>query len=161
MFNVAFDETVDFFLQHEHVSSENTSLIRECDAIAGQVNGVLARSGICARFGTAERKAFCGNDLRALMTHPSALPDLLACVRPLYIKMEPMSFAADASKARKVKERLEKVASEGGQPKKKKQRVDADDFDDTAGISAAAASRVRKQQAALKAYQFKHFVCKS
>ena len=151
LFNVAFDETVDFFLQHEHVSSENTSLIHECDAIAGQVNAVLARAGICARFGTAERKAFCGNDLRALMMHPSALPDLLACVRPLYIKMEPMSFAADASKARKTKERLEKLADEVGKPKKKKARVDADDFDDTAGISAAAANRNRKQQAALKA----------
>mmetsp|Transcript_30212 Transcript_30212/g.68213 ORF Transcript_30212/g.68213 Transcript_30212/m.68213 type:complete len:98 (+) Transcript_30212:143-436(+) len=85
------------------------------------------------------------------MQHTSALPALLACVRPLYLKMEPMSFAADAAKARKVKERLEKVTSEGAQLKKKKQRVDADDFDDTAGISATAASRVRKQQAALKA----------
>ena len=40
---------------------------------------------------------------------------------------------------------------ERGGGKKRAARVDADDFNETAGISAAAASRVRKQQAALQA----------
>ena len=152
--NVGFDEAVDFFLQHEYVSAESKVLIAQCDAVASQVNQVLSHAHICARFGTDERKVFCGNDLRELMQHASALPDILALLRPLYQRMEPCSFAADAAKARKAqekaKERLTKEQEAGGEKKKKAVRVDADCFNDTAGISAAAAKRVRKQQAVLQ-----------
>jgi hypothetical protein len=155
LFNVAFDETVDFYLQHEYVSSENKELIAECDEIARQVNRILAEAHITARFGTAERKAFCGNDLRALMEHASVLPDIMFAVRPLYERMEPYSFAADASKARtdkrKAQERLDReLEQQGGGGKKRAARVDADDFNETAGISKGAAKRVSKQQAALR-----------
>ena len=118
LFNVAFDESIDFFLQHEFVSSESKELIAQCDQIAGEVNQSLARAHICARFGTAERKAFCGNDLRELMRHPSVLPDILTLIRPLYQRMEPYSFAADAARARKerakVEERLAREQGKGG-----------------------------------------------
>ena len=118
LFNVAFDETIDFFLQHEFVSSENKTLVAECDAIARQVNSTLAGAHITARFGTAERKAFCGNDLRALMSHESVLPDILSFVRPLYERMEPYSFATDAAKARtakaKAQERLDRELEQVG-----------------------------------------------
>ena len=155
LFNVAFDETIDFYLQHEFVSSENKALIVECDAIATHVNATLAAAHITARFGTMERKAFCGNDLRALMSHESVLPDIMSAIRPLYERMEPYSFARDASKARAEKQKAEdRLAKEKEQQgvgsKQKSARVDADDFNETAGISAAAAKRVRKQQAALK-----------
>jgi hypothetical protein len=153
LFNVAFDETIDFYLQHEFVSSESKELIVQCDAIARQVNETLAAAHITARFGTAERKGFCGNDLRALMSHASVLPDILSLVRPLYERMEPFSFAADAAKARtaklKAQERLDKEQELGGVGGKKRAgRVDADDYNETAGISKAAAKRVSKQQAA-------------
>ena len=157
IFNVAFDEGVGFFLQHEFVSTENKVLIRECDSISREINSVLARAHITARFGTAERKSFCGNDLRAMMEHPSVLPDMLSLVRPLYQRMEPYSFAADAAKARreqaKAVERLEKEqasAKVGGGGKQKAARFDADDFNSTAGISKQAATRIRKQQAAVE-----------
>ena len=118
LFNVAFDETIDFYLQHEFVSSENKVLIVECDAIARKVNQILAAAHITARFGTAERKAFCGNDLRALMQHESVLPDVMCAVRPLYERMEPYSFAKDAAKARsekrKAQERLDKELEQQG-----------------------------------------------
>jgi hypothetical protein len=155
LFNVGFDEAIDFFLQHEFVSAESKELIIQCDGIAAGVNQVLASAHITARFGTAERKSSCGNDLRALMSHASVLPDILSLVRPLYQRMEPYSFAADAAKARKelakIEERMAReqgLASEG--QKKKKARVDSDEFNETAGISAAAAKRIRKQQAALQ-----------
>jgi hypothetical protein len=158
LFNVAFDEGIDFFLQHEFVTTENKALIAQCDSIARGINTLLAQAHITARFGTAERKAFCGNDLRALIEHPYVLPDILSLVRPLYARMEPCSFAADASKARKVKatavERLAREEEKGvekGGGKQKARRVDEDDFNATAGISKAAAARVRKQQAALQA----------
>ena len=158
LFNVAFDEGIDFFLQHEFVTTENKVLIAQCDSIARGINTLLAQAHITARFGTAERKAFCGNDLRALIEHPYVLPDILSLVRPLYARMEPCSFAADASKARKVKatavERLAREEEKGvekGGGKQKARRVDEDDFNATAGISKAAAARVRKQQAALQA----------
>ena len=154
LFNVQFDECVDFFLQHEFVSSENKVLIAECDSIAKCVNKALAEAHIVARFGTSERKSFCGNDLRALMEHPTVLPAIMSAVRPLYQRMEPLSFAA--AKARKerarMEERLEKekeMASAG--TNKRAARVDANEFNKTAGISAQAAARVRKYQAALKA----------
>ena len=156
LFNVAFDETVDFYLQHEFVSSENKELIAQCDSIARQVNLILAAAHITARFGTAERKAFCGNDLRALMSHESVLPDIMSAVRPLYERMEPYSFAADAAKARnekrKAQERLDKEVEQQGDGggKKRAARVDADDFNETAGISKAAAKRVAKQRASLQ-----------
>ena len=158
LFNVGFDEAVDFFLQHEHVSSESKALIQQCDAISVEVNHTLAAAHITARFGTDERKAFCGNDLRALMEHPTALPDLLQSVRPLYQRMEPCSFAADAAKARKERKRVEERMTkeqEAGKGEGRGRRVDADDFDKTAGISAAAARRIRKTQAALQAAEEK------
>jgi hypothetical protein len=157
IFNVAFDESIDFFLQHEFVSAESKDLINQCDSIGREVNATLVRAHITARFGTAERKAFCGNDLRALMQDASVLPDILSLCAPLYSRMEPLSFAADASKARKEKKKQEeRVAKEaadgqGGAGKQKKARVDADDFNNTAGISKAAAARVRKMQVALQA----------
>ena len=155
LFNVAFDEGVDFFLQHEHVSAESKELIAECHTISVAVNRELAGAHITARFGTDERKSFCGNDLRALMQHPYVLPEIMSLVRPLYLRMEPCSFAADAAKARKekkrIEERLEKeqeagIKGGGGRAR----RVDADSFNETAGISAEAARRVRKTQAALQ-----------
>ena len=76
LFNVAFDETIDFYLQHEFVSTESKALIAQCDDIAREVNATLAAAHITARFGTAERKAFCGNDLRALMSHESVLQQI-------------------------------------------------------------------------------------
>jgi hypothetical protein len=152
LFNVAFDEVIDFYLQHEFVSSDNKALIVECDAVANKVNNILASAHITARFGTGERKAFCGNDLRALMSDAAVLPDILAAGRPLYKRMEPYSFAADAAKARadqqKALERLEK--EQQGQGAGRAARFDADDFNETAGISKAAARRVAKQQAALE-----------
>ena len=153
LFNVAFDETIGFYLQHEFVSTESKALIAQCDDIAREVNATLAAAHITARFGTAERKAFCGNDLRALMSHESVLPDILSHVRPLYERMEPYSFAADASKARtakvKAQERLDRELEQTEAGKKQRAaRVDADDFNETAGISRAAAKRVSKQQAA-------------
>ena len=158
LFNVAFDETLDFFLQHEFVSAENKLLIAECDGIAGAINQVLAQANITARFGTAERKSFCGNDLRALMQHATVLTEILALVKPLYQRMEPLSFAAAAAKARKEKVKAEqRLAQEqeraggDGAAKKKAARVDADEFNKTAGISKQAAARIRKQQAALDA----------
>ena len=155
LFNVAFDESIDFFVQHEFVSAESKDLIAQCDTIGRGVNSILAAAHITARFGTDERKAFCGNDLRALMQHTSVLPDIHALVSPLYARMEPLSFAADAHKARadkkKQEERMAKEAEAGSAGKAKKARVDADDFNETAGISKAAATRVRKSQAALKA----------
>jgi hypothetical protein len=154
LFNVAFDESIDFYCQHEFVIAQNKALIGQCDSIAGEINTVLARAHITARFGTAERKAFCGNDLRAQMEDPDVLPTILACIRPLYARMEPMSFAGDALKAReekaKAEERASKPAAAGG-GKAKGRRVDADDFDSTAGISREAAKRARKQQAELQA----------
>ena len=154
LFNVAFDESIDFFLQHEYVSSENKSLIAECDAAAADVNLLLSRANIVARFGTSERRCFCGNDLRALMQHETVLPEILERVRPLYERMEPFSFAADAAKAResfrKAEERLIREGEgEWGGKKKKAAAVDADDFNTTAGISRAVAKRVAKQQAAV------------
>ena len=158
IFNVAFDESIDFFVQHEFVSSENKELIAQCDSIAGAINSVLASAHITARFSTAERKSFCGNDLRAMMQHPCALPDILSLIRPLYQRMEPYSFAADAAKARreqaKAVERLEKEQASGkvgGGGKQKAARFDADDFNSTAGISKQVASRIRKQQVAVEA----------
>ena len=160
LFNVAFDEVVDFFLQHEFVSSEDKALIVECDNIAREVNRTLAAAHIRARFGTSERKSFNGNDLRALMQHDSALTDVLTLVRPLYERMMPCSFAADAAKARKAQQKAEdRVVAEkeraaaggGGGGGKKAARVDADDFNTTAGISKQAAARIRKQEAALEA----------
>jgi hypothetical protein len=153
LFNVAFDEAVDFFLQHEFVAPENKDLKAVCDKSACEVNTLLATAHITARFGTSERKSFCGNDLRELMQHPSVLPDLLALVRPLYLRMEPCSFAADAARARKAHQKaqerlaaeLEKGKGGGGRAA----RVDADEFNETAGISKQAAARIRKQQAAL------------
>ena len=153
LFNVAFDESIDFFLQHEFVTCESKELIADCDRIGREMNQLLAGAHITARFGTDERKAFCGNGMRALMEHPSVLPDLLALVRPLYQRMEPLSFAADAAKARKEQAKLEeRLAKEvGGEGRKKKAvRVVADDFDATPGISLASAKRVRKQQAAVE-----------
>ena len=153
LFNVAFDEAVDFFLQHEHVSSDSKALIAECDGVSRQVNQVLAAGHITARFGTDERKAFCGNDLRALMQHTSVLPDILSLVRPLYRRMEPCSFAADAAKARKEQTKAEERMAkehEAAAPAKRGKRVDTDDFDCTAGISAAVARRLRKHNAAVK-----------
>ena len=155
IFNVAFDEVIDFYLQHEYVQAESKALILECNTIAASINKTLAGANITARFGTDERKSFCGNDLRALMQHDSVLPDVLAAVRPLYARMEPMSYAADAAKARaekcKAQERLEReMELQAGGAKPKARRVDADDFNDTAGISKAGAKRVAKQQAALK-----------
>ena len=71
--------------------------------------------------------------------------------------MEPFSFAADAAKARKEQakavERVEREKASGkvgAGGKQKAARVDADDFNETAGISKQAAARVRKQQAALE-----------
>ena len=156
LFNVAFDESIDFFLQHEFVSSENKVLIAQCDSIGREINSVLASAHITARFGTDERKAFCGNDLRAMMQHDHVLPAILSAIRPLYCRMEPFSFAADAAKARKEQakavERVEREKASGkvgAGGKQKAARVDADDFNETAGISKQAAARVRKQQAAL------------
>ena len=80
---------------------------------------------------------------------------MLALVRPLYQRMVPTSFAADAAKARKAhlkaQERLaaELEKAKGGGGKSRTARVDADDFNETAGISKQAAARVRKQQIAL------------
>ena len=121
LFNVAFDESIDFYLQHEFVTDK--ALINQCDVIAGEINATLARAHITARFGTDERKAFCGNDLRALMEHADVLPEILRLARPLYKRIEPFSFAGDAAKARKKKlkqeERAEKAAAEAasGKPK--------------------------------------------
>ena len=131
-------------------------LIAQCDSIACDVNLLLAHAHITAQFGTGERKAFCGNDLRALIEHPSVLPDILALVRPLYARMEPCSFAADAAKTRKAKETaVERLArEEGGRKGGGKQKAvcaDADDFNEQQGISKAGTARVRKQQAALLA----------
>ena len=126
------------------------------------MNSTLAAAHITARFGTAERKAFCGNDLRALMSHASVLPDIMFAVRPLYERMEPYSFAADAAKARSDKAegagaaRQRAGAQGGGGGKKRAARVDADDFNETAGISKAAAKRVSKQQAALQKAAMRH-----
>ena len=149
LFNVAFDESIDFYCQHEFVITENKTLIAQCDAIAAEINATLARAHITARFGTDERKAFCGNDLRALMEHADVLPDILRQIRPLYQRMEPCSFAGDALKARKEKlkleERAEKEAAAGGKPKAGGGRVDADNFNQTAGITKAGAARIRKQ----------------
>ena len=156
LFNVAFDETIDSYLQHEYVSVENKPLLLQCDTIAARVNSILAAAHITARFGTSERKAFCGNDLRALMSHPSVLPDILSAVRPLYERMEPYSFAADAAKARaeqkKAQVRMEKQQEQGqgGSGKQKAARFDADEFNQTAGISKATAVQLRKQQVALQ-----------
>ena len=47
------------------------------------------------------------------MEHHRVLPDLLALVRPLYQRMEPLSFAADAAKARREQAKVEeRVAKE-------------------------------------------------
>ena len=118
---MAFDESIDFYCQHEFVATESKALIAQCDAIAGEINATLARAHITARFGTDERKSFCGNDLRALMEHADVLPEILRLIRPLYQRMEPFSFAGDAFKARKEKlrleERAEKEAAAGGKDK--------------------------------------------
>ena len=63
------------------------------------------------------------------MQHDSVLPDVLAAVRPLYARMEPMSYAADAAKARaekcKAQERLEReMELQAGGAKPKARRVD-------------------------------------
>ena len=151
---MAFDESIDFYCQHEFVATESKALIAQCDSIAGEINATLARAHITARFGTHERKSFCGNDLRALMEHADVLPEILRLIRPLYQRMEPFSFAGDAFKARKEKlrleERAEKEAAAGGKIKAGGGRVDTDNFDQTAGITKAGAARIRKQQAALQ-----------
>lgn len=84
LFNVAFDESVDFYLRHEYVSADSKVLLCDISLITTQVNLILKKGGLVARFGTEERKALCGNDIRCLMAHEAVLPDILHAMRPLY-----------------------------------------------------------------------------
>ena len=132
------------------------------------VNEKLGSLKLRARFGTSERSALNGNDLTQLLADPSALPDIINMISPLYTRMMPQSLAADAKQTNQALKKAERAAKAAAEQMKtlhkagakagavRSRRMNADDFDDLAGVTHVVAARVAAEEMELARARREH-----